>query len=78
MMVVADLSSREVVAGCERRRILVESWFAIFMFRIIREVWKAEESWLLWLPLLLKVSRVHFPAAKNQLCGGCEIEMGTV
>ena len=78
MVVVADLSSREVVAGSECRRVLVEGWFAIFMFCVIWEMGKTEESWLLWLPLLLKIFGVHVPAAKIQLYGGHETEMGTV
>lgn len=78
IVMVTDLSSREIVTGGERRRVLVERWFAIFMFCVIWEVWKAEEPWLLWLPLLLEVFGVHVPAAKNQLYGGYGAEMSIV
>jgi hypothetical protein len=77
-VVVADLSSREVVTSSERRRVLVERWFAIFVCCAIREMWKTEKPWLLWLPLLLEVFRIHLPAAENRLYGRYGTETGIV
>lgn len=69
--VLANLCSREVVAGSERGRVLVECWLAIFIFRIVWKMWKTEKARLFWLALLLKVLRIHFEAAKKW--GLCDI-----
>jgi hypothetical protein len=64
MELAAYLSSWEVVASGERGRVLVQRWFAIFIFCIVWKMWETEKTRLFWLSLLLEVFGVHFQATK--------------
>ena len=57
-LIVADLSTGEVMAGSERGRVFVQRRLSVSC-SIICEVRKGEEAWLLWFPLLFKIARVH-------------------
>jgi hypothetical protein len=57
-LVMANLSTREIVACSKGRGVFVQCRLAV-SHSILCEVRKAEEAWLLWLSLFFKVARIH-------------------